>query len=253
MTAVSLDSATVYVVGVIFLATLIRSALGFGEALIAVPLLAFRLPVTVAAPLAVLVSVVVAAAIVVQDWRRIEFRAARGLVVSSLFGMPLGLLLLARADDDVVKAVLGGVIVAFSAYSLVRRRGGHLQNDHAGWMAGCGFLSGVLGGAYGMNGPPLAVYGAWRRWSPQHFRATLQGYFLPASVIGLAGYASIGLWTPDVTSYFLVSLPAVAAAILIGGAINRRMGGKGFLRVVHAGLVLTGAALLVQAAFGFLD
>ncbi len=39
-----------------------------------------------------------------------------------------------------------------------------------------------------MNGPPLVVYGGMRRWSPQHFRATLQGYFLPASVIGMAGY-----------------------------------------------------------------
>src|SRR5690349_15887809 len=106
MTPAALDPATVYVIAVIFVATLIRSTLGFGEALIAVPLLAFRLPVTIAAPLAVLVSVVVAGAIVIQDWRRIEFRAARGLVLSSLFGMPLGLLLLARVDDAAVKAVL---------------------------------------------------------------------------------------------------------------------------------------------------
>ena len=56
------------------------------------------------------------------------------------------------------------------------------------WLIGSGFCSGILGGAYGMNGPPLAVYGSLRRWSPQHFRATLQGYFLPASIIGMAGY-----------------------------------------------------------------
>ena len=37
-----------------FIATLIRSAFGFGEALVAVPLLAFRMPLPVAAPLAVL-------------------------------------------------------------------------------------------------------------------------------------------------------------------------------------------------------
>ena len=34
-----------------------------------------------------------------------------------------------------------------------------------------------------MNGPPLAIYGSMRRWSAQHFRATLQGYFLPAEKI----------------------------------------------------------------------
>ena len=36
-----------------------------------------------------------------------------------------------------------------------------------------------------MNGPPLAVYGWLRRWSPQGFSRTLQGYFLPASLLGL--------------------------------------------------------------------
>jgi hypothetical protein len=44
-----------------------------------------------------------------------------------------------------------------------------------------------------MNGPPLVIYGSMRRWSPQHFRATLQGYFLPASIIGMSGYRLAGL------------------------------------------------------------
>ena len=71
------DSTTLYVLAVIFAATLIRSTLGFGEALVAVPLLALRMPVVIAAPLAVLVSVLVAAAIVAQDWRKIEVRSCR--------------------------------------------------------------------------------------------------------------------------------------------------------------------------------
>jgi uncharacterized membrane protein YfcA len=46
-----------HVLAVIFVATLIRSAFGFGEALIAVPLLALTVPVEIAAPLAALVSI----------------------------------------------------------------------------------------------------------------------------------------------------------------------------------------------------
>ena len=56
-----------WVLGVIFIATLIRSAFGFGEALVAVPLLALLIPVEVAAPLAVLVSITVAAVIVLEQ------------------------------------------------------------------------------------------------------------------------------------------------------------------------------------------
>jgi hypothetical protein len=85
---------SVCVLFILFVATLIRSAFGFGEALVAVPLLAFFVPLGVAAPLAVLVSITVAAIVVVQDWNKIHLESTGWLVFSTLFGIPLGLLLL---------------------------------------------------------------------------------------------------------------------------------------------------------------
>ncbi len=98
-----------------------------------------------------------------------------------------------------------------------------------------------------MNGPPLVVYGALRRWSPEHFRATLQGYFLPASVIGMIGYWAAGLWTPSVSRYYLLSLPTALLAIVLGRMINRRVGARRFFVYVHAGLIVSGAGLVLQA------
>jgi uncharacterized membrane protein YfcA len=245
-----MDGTTVYVLLVIFVATLIRSVFGFGEALIAVPLLALRLPVNVAAPLAVLVSITVAAVIVAQDWQKIHLRSTGWLVLSTLFGIPLGLLLLTAGNHHLVKGALAVIIMAFSAYGLLGRRPPELHSDSRLWLLGCGFCAGVLGGAYGMNGPPLAIYGAMRRWSAQHFRATLQGYFLPASIIGMAGYWLAGLWVPLVTHYYLLSLVLVLPAILLGRLVNHRLRGGAFLKYVHLGLVLIGAALLVQAIRG---
>jgi uncharacterized protein len=244
------DPTTSYVLVVIFVATLIRSTFGFGEGLVAVPLLALRLPVNVAAPLAVLVSTVIAGVVLIQDRRHVELRSAIGLILSALPGIPLGILLLIRGNQHVVKLTLGILIIAFSIYSLTAGKTLRLREDHYGWLLGCGFLSGVLGGAYGMNGPPLAIYGALRRWTPQHFRATLQGYFLPASLFGLIGYAALGLWKGPLTRYFLLSLPAVAAAILLGRVINQRMKGPGFFRFVYVGLIAVGSLLLAQAIVG---
>jgi hypothetical protein len=241
-----LDSTTLYVIAVIFAATLIRSTLGFGEALVAVPLLALRIPVVIAAPLAVLVSVLVAAAIVAQDWRKIEVRSATGLIIASLFGIPLGLLLLTRVNEHVIKLILGLVIILFAIYSLSGKVKRHLEKDHPILLIGSGFCAGVLGGAYGMNGPPLAIYGALRGWSPQHFRATLQAYFLPASLAGLIGYIAMGLWVPAVTRYFLLSLPGVLVATAVGRFLNHRLRGHAFFRTVYVGLVLIGAVLVLQ-------
>jgi uncharacterized membrane protein YfcA len=108
----------------------------------------------------------------------------------------------------------------------------------------------MLGGAYGMNGPPLVVYGAMRRWSAQHFRATLQAYFLPASIIGMGGYWLAGLWTPTVTHYYLLSLPVTLLGVFLGRVINRRLRGEIFLKYLYFGLAIIGALLLVQAITG---
>src|SRR5271157_3552642 len=136
-----MDGTTVYVLLVIFIATLIRSAFGFGEALIAVPLLALRLPVRVAAPLAVLVSITIAAVIVVQDWQKIHVRSAGWLVLSTLFGIPLGLLLLTAGNQRTVKGGLGIIIMAFALYALIGRKPPELHTDSRVWLLGCGFCA----------------------------------------------------------------------------------------------------------------
>ncbi len=239
------DGMTLQVGAVLLVATLIRSALGFGEALVAVPLLALIMPVHVAAPVVALVSITVAGVVLAQDWSEVHAPAAGWLLLSTLPGIPLGLLLLTRVPGPIVKAILACVIIAFSAYSLLRGREHALTHDRLAWLFG--FSAGVLGGAYSMNGPPLAIYGALRGWSPRQFRATLQGYFLPASMAVMGGYWLAGLWTPTVSRYYLVSLPGVLLAIFAGRGINRRLHGPRFIAYVYVGLIATGVLLLAQS------
>jgi uncharacterized protein len=205
---------------------------------------------SVAAPLAVLVSITIAAIVVAQDWKKIYLRSTAWLVFSTVLGIPAGLLLLTSSHQRIVKAALGMLIIMFSAYSLVGRAPIELRRDSRGWLLVCGFCAGVLGGAYGMNGPPLVIYGAMRRWSAQHFRATLQGYFLPASIIGMAGYWLAGLWTSAVTHYYVISLPLIFLAVFLGRVINHRLPGESFLKYIYIGLAGIGALLLFQAITG---
>jgi uncharacterized protein len=240
-----MESATVYILLVVFVATLVRSAFGFGEALLAVPLLVLRIPLQVAAPLAVLISITIAGCIVAQDWRHVHFKSAGWLVFATLFGIPLGLLLLTSSHQEAVKLTLAIVIICFAVLSLVGNPP-ELHSDSKTWLMGCGFVAGILGGAYGMNGPPLAVYGSMRRWSAQHFRATLQGYFLPASLLGMLGYWWQGLWVPSVTHYYLVSLPVIIPPIWAGRIVNRRLPVDHFRKYIYLGLIIIGSILAIQ-------
>ena len=114
--------ATVLVPLILFLATIIRSSFGFGEALVAVPLLALVTPVEIAVPVAVLASITVALIAVVQDWHLIHFRDASRLVLSTIVGIPIGLWLLKVVPEPVIKGVLAVIIIAFSTYSLLSSR-----------------------------------------------------------------------------------------------------------------------------------
>lgn len=240
------SQTTLVVILILFAGTLVRSALGFGEALIAVPLLALLLPVEVAAPTAVLVSITIALVIFAQEWRSVHYRSAGWLLLFTLFGIPAGLYLLKAFPEPVVKAILGMVIAGFALYSLRGRRRLEWKDDRFAWVFG--WTAGLLGGAYGMNGPPLVIYGSYRGWTPERFRATLQAYFLPASIAGMGGYWAAGLWTPAVNHYYFTSLPAVLTAIFLGRYLHRRLPAERYFLLVYLSLTAIGGVLVLQAA-----
>jgi len=234
------------VIAISFIATLVRSTFGFGESLIAVPLLVLFIPLNIAVPLSVLLSVFIAWVVVVQDHRHIHFQSAKWLILYAFLGIPLGLMILIYGNEYWVKIGLGLLIIGYSAYTLaVAKESATLDHDNRFWLFVCGFLSGVLGGAYGLNGPPLVVYGKMRKWSPTHFRATLQAYFLPASLVGIAGYAIKGLVGWTVLKYFLLCLPVVIPAIFLGRFFNRRLKGSSFFTYLYWGLIGIGVLLLL--------
>ncbi|MNU25374.1 sulfite exporter TauE/SafE family protein [Chryseobacterium scophthalmum] len=237
----------IYIFVVSFVATLVRSTFGFGESLVAVPLFILFIPLEIAVPLSVLISILVALVVVVQDHQQIHFNSAKWLILFAVLGIPIGLLILLYGNEFWVKIGLGLLIIFNSLYAIFGKKQFSLKTDSMLWLFICGFTSGILGGAYGVNGPPLVVYGNLRNWSAKHFRATLQAYFLPASFIAAIGYFTKGLITLEVLKYFLVSLPAVFPAIFLGRYLNHKIKDKSFFKYVYWGLIAVGSFLIINS------
>lgn len=239
-----LDLSTVAVVGVLFASTFVRSAFGFGDALLAMPLLVMIVGLRTATPLVALVASTIAFTILVRHWRSVRIANAWRLIVASLIGIPVGLYLLDRLPEAVMNTVLAAVIVSFALYSLSSRTALSLKTSRSAWPFG--FVAGILGGAYNTNGPPVVIYGVLRKWPPSAFRATLQGYFFPTGLLILANHAAAGFWTRPVGELFVLSVPAVLLAIWAGARLNRAIPEGKFDRCVHALLLAVGLLLLVQ-------
>lgn len=237
----------IFILSIAFLASLVRSTLGFGESLIAVPFLLLLLPANVAVPLSVILSVVIALIIVVQDYQNIHFASAKWLILYAVIGLPFGVAVLLYGHAVLIKTGLALLIITYSVYALYFQNESKGKSTPKGLLFVCGFLSGIFGGAYGLNGPPLVVYGNIQQWSARDFRATLQAYFLPVSLLSVLAYYKSGLITTQVIDLSLLALLSTVPAIFLGRYLNRRLNSKRFFRYTYWGLIVLAVVLLYSA------
>jgi uncharacterized protein len=89
------------------------------------------------------------------------------------------------------------------------------------------------------------VYGAMQHWAPERFRATLQGYFLPAAMLICTGHALSGFWTVAVARLYLLALPCILVAVWAGRRLGRCLPMEKFQRALYWVLAALGGLLFL--------
>lgn len=232
------------VIGILFLSTFIRSSLGFGDALIAMPLLTMVVGLQVATPLTAMGATTIAITILLRAWKKVDLKDAWRLILATLIGIPIGIFFLKTAPELIVKSLLGIIIAGFGLYNLVVPNLPEIKNENWAYLAGV--IAGILGGAYNTNGPPVVIYGILRRWDPEKFRATLQGTLFPTGLAILITHGLAGMWTAQVVNYYLFSLPVILVAVFAGGLVNRLIPQGKFDKIIYGFLVLIGVLLIIR-------
>src|SRR5260221_762372 len=156
-------------VGVLFIATLARSTFGFGDALIAMPLLTLLLGIRSATPIIALVGLTVTLLIVWRSHARIDRAAIMRLTISALFGIPVGIWLFTALPAGLVTAALGISLIFFRGYALWRPSVPVLTD--ARWAYPFGFIAGRLCGACKLSGWPIVGYCTIRHWATARISA----------------------------------------------------------------------------------
>lgn len=239
-----LTPETAVVAGVLFLGAAVRAFFGFGDAAVAMPLLALlSVQMETAVPLVGAAGLAVALAALLGGWQSIDRAALRRLTLSTLVGIPFGVLLVTHGSETLITRSLGVLLLAYGGYSLlgptlprIRRRG---------WALAFGFAAGALGSAYNFNGVPVAVFGTMRRWPPERFRGTLQAHFVVSSILVVAGQGLGGLWTPQLARLLAVGLPGVLLAVPLGQALHHRVAPERFTRYAYGLIVVLGLLLVL--------
>jgi hypothetical protein len=238
-----LDRTSFFILIVVFLGCFTQSLTGFGVALVMMAVLPSILGLHIATPLVALVAIVLETLMLIRYRAALQFKSILGLLVSSLIAIPVGVLYLSGLDEESALFVLGFVIAAYALYALTGFRLPALSRPAWAWVFG--FVGGLLGGAYNTSGPPVVVYGNCRRWSPQEFKSNLSGYFVVNSVMVVSTHWLSGNFTPEVTSNFLLALPALLLGFLFGQGMDKWLNPELFRKIVLVLLVLLGARLMM--------
>jgi uncharacterized membrane protein YfcA len=195
----------------------IQSAIGFGYALVAAPVLAAVFGPEVAAPTLGVTALIGSGLLLAAEGRRPEIlrREAAGLVAWSIPGMAVGALVLAFAPGDVLRLVVAASVLAAVALHFLRTHVVEREPATPLATAGVGAVSGAMSTSSGLNGPPMVLH-LLGRASPTQTRDTLAAVFLATGVLSLAIFALSGTFeaAPPL-------LPLVAATA-VGWAFGRR-------------------------------
>lgn len=230
---------------IVFAGSLIYATFGFGDALFAMPLLTMLIGIKTATPLMTLNGCTLAAVLFARHYKEIDWTSAKKLIISSAFGIPVGIYFLKNGNEQLTKIILGGIIIGVAVYNLWLKKEAH--SIHPNWSYVFGFFAGILGGAFNTGGPPIVLFGTLRGWTQMQFVSTLQGYFLPSDLFILAGQLISGILTKTVFKYYLLCLPFTLLAMVLGKYIRKQIPPGKFNRYIFILLLAIGILFLIRS------
>lgn len=232
---------------IIFLGALIYGTFGFGDALFSMPFISVLLGIKTATPLMTLNGTTLAFLLFLRNYKSIDWKSARKLILASFFGIPFGIYFLKNGNEAIAKIILGIVIIGVSVYNLFIKKNNSSVKLHPQLVYVFGFIAGVLGGAFNTGGPPIAIFGTLSGWSQLQFVSTLQGYFLPNDLFILSGQFITGLLNKTVFYYYAISLPFLIIALMLGNKLRGKIPVEKFNSYIFILLLIIGILFLTRS------
>lgn len=153
---------------------------------------------------------------------------------------------LKRLDDVVLRKILGVALVLISIYFTFFSNRVHI-NPTVPFQVGAGTISGLMGGFFGMQGPPAVLYFVSSEPDKDHYLAMMQHYLLLGNVMMTIVRWRSGFVTPAVWLDYLYGIGGVAIGASVGSWAFRKIPNKYFRYVVYGYICVAGIIIFVTA------
>ena len=226
-----------------FVAAIVSGLAGFAFALVAAGVFMHLLPPATAA------SVLIASVVLLQVWSLAHLRGAVSwprvwpFLAGGVLGVPIGVAVVDRIDAATFRDLVGGFLVAYSVWMLLRPAPAPIVAGRAADGA-IGFVGGVMGGMVGFAGAVPTIWCGLRGWNKDEQRAVFQPYILAMQALALACLWAEGRIDRQAVTTFALCAPAMALGVWLGLKLYARVDERRFRHIVLWLLLASGATLI---------
>jgi len=239
--------AIIYSVLCVYVGGCVKGLTGFGFSLVAVGTLVLVAPPSSVVPVVLLMNSLINLVLISSVRKEVDMGRILPLALAGVAGLPLGTYILVVMNADVLRIVIGVVILLFAAALLLGFRR-EIKRERLG-SGVVGAASGILNGSVGMGGPPIVLFLSHLGLGKRSFRANLVGYFLCINLAAIPFYYAGGLLTEEVFKMFALFIPALALGGLTGARLVSRVSERNF-RYITLAIVMVAAMLAILTGLG---
>lgn len=167
-------------------------------------------------------------------------------VIPGLFGVPVGVWLLADLDASVLRYGVASFLIIYGAYFTFRAVLPAFERPTPILDSCIGGLGGVLGGAAGMSGALPAMWMSLRPWTKFETRAVLQPFNMVMLLTTVSLLFFQGAYDAGAVQALFITIPSGLIAAQVGIMVFKRLSNTGFRRLLIALNLVMGIGILIS-------
>jgi uncharacterized membrane protein YfcA len=228
------------------LAYLMFGGTGFGASIVSVPIIAHILPLTFVVPMITAVDCGAVTTATLRQWRLVDWREFRRLLLPILVGIAAGLTLLIKLPRGAALLALGLFVAGYAVYTLSGVR--QWRTIRPLWAIPLGMFGGAFSSLFGTGGPIYMVYLSSRIADKTAPRATSSMVVTLSVAMRALAFVFSGLFVQQGLLLLIgLLLPLMLAGYALGSRLHARLSGAAVRRWVAWLLLVNGVVPVVRA------
>lgn len=230
-------------------ASFVQRTVGFGFGIFIMTALPFLMPsYGEAVTLSGILSLTSATVVMVKYIKYVNWRRLLPVFGAFVIMSTLAINLLDKIEGSAMRIILGIMLIVISLYfSFFKEKLQKIIRPTTGWQLGTGSVSGIMGGLFGMHGPPVVLYLIASEPDKDHYMGMIQTYAVITNIVMLGVRAFNGYVTPVVGTTYLYSLGGLALGVIAGNWAFSRIPNRIFTYVVYAYIGISGLVIFMTA------